>query len=485
MKLFLPAIHVLAYGLLTLAGLMAVPALLSLVVQSGNTRAFVLPITLSLVSALVMLWYCRQRADDSALQPRQMFLVTVLVWVVIPVYASLPFLLIENGLSVTDAVFETVSGMTTTGSTVITGLDQLSLDVLIWRSCLQWFGGIGIITLAVAVLPFLRVGGMRLFRTESSEWSDRGRLRAHGLLKRILLTYCILTLLCAAVYLSLGMDPFNAINHAMTSISTGGYSTSDASFGQFKDLSLIWAATFSMIAGGIPFGIYVHALHERNIKVFSDTQIKTFVSIIFVTAFVLSLVIESGNGNDSWWQKFSHAAFNVASVITTTGYASMDYSLWGEFAILVFFFITFVGGCSGSTSGGVKIFRVQLSLMLIRDQVFRAIHPKVVLRRQYNGHPVNDEVYASLIAFLFLLALSWVMISLLMALSGLDMLTSLSGAATALMNVGPGLGSTIGPAGTFQSIPDVAKWVLCVGMILGRLEFMAVLVILSRRYWVN
>lgn len=485
MKLFLPAFHVLGYALLALAGIMILPLVLSLALESGDTRAFLVAMLASLLSALVILGYCRWWGAGGALQPRQMFLVTVLVWLVVPLYASLPFLLIEHGLTVTDAVFETVSGMTTTGSTVMTGLDQMPLDVLLWRSCLQWFGGIGIITLAVAVLPFLRVGGMRLFRTESSEWSDRGRLRAHGLLKRMLLAYFLLTATCAAVYLMLGMDVFNAINHAMTSISTGGYSTSDASFGQFGSLSLTWAATLFMIAGGIPFGVYVHAMQERDIGVFSDTQIRTFITIIFLVALTLSLRMAGDFGNADWWLRFSHAAFNVTSVITTTGYASTDYSLWGGFAILVFFFITFLGGCSGSTSGGVKIFRVQLSLMLIRDQVVRAIHPKVVLRRQYNGHPVNDEVYSSLIAFLFLLALSWVVISLLMALSGLDIITSLSGAATALMNVGPGLGSIIGPAGTFQDIPDFAKWVLCAGMILGRLEFMAVLVVFSRRYWVN
>lgn len=343
-------------------------------------------------------------------------------------------------------------------------------------------GGIGIIGMAAAVLPFLRVGGMKLFRTESSEWSDRVALRAPTLLKRMLLAYIVLTLLCAAIYQLNGMSLFNAINHALTTVATGGYSTSDASFGQFSSHAILWTGIVFMLSGAIPFVLYVRMMKEHSARVFIDRQIMALLGILTTLVLLVAgyRMLTSGTGLA---EAVTHAAFNLVSVVTTTGYASDDYGQWGTFVVAIFLFATFVGGCSGSTSGGIKIFRLQLCMLVIRDQISRAVHPNRVIVRKYNNVVINGEIQDSLVAYLFLLACSIVVFTLVLTALGLDLVTSVSGAATALMNVGPGLGDTIGPAGNFASLPDAAKWVLCLGMVMGRLEFMAIIVPFTSGFW--
>lgn len=421
------------------------------------------------------------RPKDAQLRPRDMYLLTTASWLVVCVFAALPMVLIQH-ISYTDAFFETMSGITTTGSTVLVGLDNASPGLLIWRSMLHWLGGIGFIGMAVAILPLLRVGGMRLFQTESSDWGEKVMPRSHMAAKYILFIYLSLTLAGFLGYWAAGMTPFDAINHAMTSISTGGYSTSDSSLANWNQPAVHWVAVVLMIIGGLPFTLYVATLRGNRKALFKDHQVRGFIGFLLATWLVFGTWLWL-HSEHSWLDAFRIVAVNVTSVVTTTGYALGDYTTWGSFAMLLFFYLTFVGGCSGSTSGGLKIFRFQVAYVLLKANLQQLIHPRAVIRQQYNNHNLDEEIVRSLITFSFFFAITIGLIALGLALIGLDWVTALTAAATAVCNVGPGLGPIIGPAGNFSSLPDSAKWLLTLGMLLGRLEILTVLVLVTRAFW--
>jgi len=478
----IPVIQILGFLLILLSFLMTLPVNLLMLGETPDWQAFVK--SASICFGVGLLCFLSAGRKRYALKQRQMFILTVSAWVVIPLFSSLPLLLSDLELSVTDAFFESISGVTTTGSTILTGLDHLPDDILLWRSIMQWMGGIGIIGMAVAILPFLRIGGMRLFATESSEWAEKVVPRTSRLARGLVFSYLLLTGACLTVYWLLGMDLFNALNHALTTVSTGGYSTSDNSMGQFDQLSILLASSFFMMLGGIPFFLFVRLLNGQAQPLLRDRQVHFFLKFLLGAACMITIYRVARDGEFPV-DAFVHALFNVTSVVTTTGYASQNYSLWGPFVLVLFFFLTFVGGCSGSTSGGMKMFRFQLSMLLLREQVLRLLHPNAVIARYYNGRIISDEIVASSVAFSFIFLATLAAVAAILALLGLDLVTSLTGAATALANVGPGLGDTIGPAGNFQPLPDAAKWVLMIAMLLGRLELLSVFVMFSRHFWRN
>jgi trk system potassium uptake protein TrkH len=480
-SLLRPALKVSSFVLFVFGIMMSVPLLLALIYGTGNGENFALSIAITELLASGG-WLLSRGHKTQTLAPRHMFLMTTMSWLVICLTGALPFYFFDGFPTLSDAVFESVSGLTTTGSTVMVGLDNMPHDILVWRSMLQWVGGLGVIGMAVAILPFLRVGGMKLFQTESSDWSDKAIPQSRAMVTWIIYAYIILTFICTLAYMLAGMDGFHAVNHAMTTISTGGYSTSDQSFAQFVDIPSHWIAVIFMLIGAMPFSIYVHFLIKRNWQVFKDQQIRGFLLTATVISLVLGIYLAANSELDPP-HAITLAAFNIVSVITTTGYASSDYTLWGSFSVVVFFFVMFIGGCSGSTAGGIKIFRFQLFFMMLKESAMRAVHPRAILRRRYNSQPVDDSIIFSTAAFIFTVIISLVALTLLLSLCGLDLVTSFTGAATALMNVGPGLGDIIGPAGNFASLPDSAKWLLSVGMLLGRLEFMTVILILMPTYW--
>lgn len=482
LSLLRPAIKVSSFVLCVFGLMMAVPLMMAVIYDTGNGEAFASAFAITEMLAMIG-WLFSRGYSVQILTPRHMFLMTSIAWLVISLTGALPLLFTNDGISVTDAVFESVSGLTTTGSTVLVGLDSMAHDILVWRSLLQWIGGLGVIGMAVAILPFLKVGGMKLFQTESSDWSDKAIPQSRAMVTLIIYVYILLTFLCTLAYMLAGMDSFHAVNHAMTTLSTGGYSTSDQSFAQFVDIPSHWIAVLFMLIGAMPFSLYVHFLLKRQWRVFKDQQIRGFLLSVVLISLVLGGYLAINNDQMDTAHAFTLAAFNVVSVVTTTGYASGDYSLWGSFAAALFFFITFMGGCSGSTSGGVKVFRFQLFFMMLKESTLRAVHPRAILRRRYNGQPVDDSIIFSTAAFIFIVIISQVLLTLSLSLCGLDLITSLTGAATALMNVGPGLGDIIGPAGNFAALPDSAKWLLSVGMLLGRLEFMTIMLILIPAYW--
>ncbi len=466
--------------LITLAVSMVIPMLtLMLYEHPEDIEAFLWSSLITFVGGMAMV--LPGRPKHVHLRPRDMYLLTTGSWLVVCVFAALPMLFLAH-MSYTDAFFETMSGITTTGSTVLTGLDGLSPGLLIWRSMLNWLGGIGFIGMAVAILPLLRVGGMRLFQTESSDWGEKVMPRSHVAAKFILLIYLGLTGIGALAYWAAGMTPFDALNHAMTSISTGGYSTSDSSLGHWTQPAVHWVSVVLMIFGGLPFMLYVATLRGHRRALIRDHQVHGFLGFLLLTWLVFGTWLWL-NSDQAWLDAVRIVAVNVTSVVTTTGYALGDYTTWGSFAVLLFFYLTFVGGCSGSTSGGLKVFRFQVAYVLLKANLQQLVHPRAVIKQQYNNHNLDEDIVRSLITFSFFFTITIGVLALSLTLTGLDWITALTGAATAVCNVGPGLGNTIGPAGNFASLPDSAKWLLTIGMLLGRLEILTVLVLFTRTFW--
>jgi trk system potassium uptake protein len=475
-----PILKVLSVLWLVLAAFMAVPWLVLVIEEEPDARAFAQSIGIVL-GAVALSWLATLRVEI-ALKPWQMFLVTTLSWVSISTLASLPLVLGAPQLSFTNAVFESVSAITTTGSTVLEGIENLSDGLKLWRGMMQWLGGIGIIVMGIAILPFLKVGGMRLFHTESSDWSEKVMPRTGGIAKATLSIYVGFTLVAMLAYWLGGMAPLDAVVHAMTSLATGGFANSDASFGAYADRPhLLWMGSLFMLMGALPFVLYIRFLRGARMALWRDQQVQGLLVLLLVVILCLT-------GWRMWlgtppFEALTHVAFNVISVVTTTGYASDDYSRWGALAIVAFFYLTFVGGCSGSTSGGMKIFRFQIASILLRNQLRYLIHSSGIFPTRYNGQPITDDITRGVVAFSFFFFLTIAGLALGLAMMGLDLVTALSGAATAVANVGPGLGDIIGPAGNFAPLPDAAKWLLCVGMLLGRLEILTVLVLLTPMFW--
>ncbi|MEP3889003.1 MAG: TrkH family potassium uptake protein [Hellea sp.] len=417
------------------------------------------------------------------MRARGAFLLTVLSWVALSLFASLPFLMDPLKLSVTDALFEATSGITTTGSTVLTGLDDMPRGILLWRAILQWIGGVGIVVTAMAVLPMLKVGGMQLFRLESSDMGEKVLPKAASLAAGIGGIYVVLTLLCMFGYMATGMSGFDAISHAMTTLATGGYSTSDASMGGFMDDGADLVCIAFMMAGGLPFGVYLLVAARGDWKApFRDSQVRAFVTVmialIAMVTFYLWLNSELTNS-----RALRLAAFNVVSIVTGTGYATADYNAWGPFAISAFFAFMFIGGCAGSTACSIKIFRYQVAFEGLRAYLFKMPRQHAVAPLRYGGKPLPESVLFSVMGYFFLFFMTFAVVAILLSIIGLDPITAWSGAGSAVANVGPGLGDIIGPSGTYQALPGEAKWVLMIAMIVGRLEIVTALVVLTPAFW--
>ncbi|WP_299796575.1 TrkH family potassium uptake protein [uncultured Shewanella sp.] len=473
-----PLLFILGIFLSTLTVFMFIPLFFALFYGEETVGAFMIA---SLVTGTCASACMHQgRGYQLHLNIRDMFLLTSLTWLIVSFFAAMPFTL-YHGINYTDAFFETMSGITTTGSTVLSGLDKMDHSILIWRSLLQWMGGIGFIVMAVAVLPFLNVGGMRLFRTESSDWSDKAIPRTQDMAKHLFYIYILLTVCCGLAYHWAGMNWFEAINHSMTTLSTGGYSTSDSSMAAFSNQAH-WVGTIFMAAGGLPLLIFVNCIQHRSLLVWNDAQVKGFLLFILTVSLCLALWLWMGHEMTPI-DALRLASFNVVSVVTTTGYGLTDYTAWGALANVAFLFLMFAGSCSGSTSGGIKIFRFQIAIAIMREQLKQQFHPNGVFKERYNNRVISEDIVRSLVTFVLLFMLVIVVLSVILVMTGLDPTTSFTGAVTAVTNVGPGLGHTIGPAGNFSTLPDVAKWALAIGMLLGRLEILTVAVLFHPGFW--
>ena len=477
---FRPIFLILGFLLTILAIVMMVPAAVDIFTGNPDWQVFAVSggVTLFIGVSLSL----TSRAGGAKLSIRQAFILTTLSWIVLTIFAALPFTFSQLELTFTDALFEAMSGITTTGATVIVDLDQAPPGLLLWRSLLQWFGGIGIIVMALAVLPLLRVGGMQLFHMESSDQSDKALPRTAQIAAAIGIIYLALTIILAGALWISGLTGFDAIAHAMTTIATGGFSTHDTSLSYYDSATVEAITTLGMFVGSLPFLLYLSVVKGNLGALFKDSQVQWFVTVLAV---VILLV--------AGWLWLAHgvvpltalrlSSFNVVSIMTGTGYATDGFDKWGNFAVPVFFFIMFIGGCAGSTTCGIKVFRFQILYAAAKTQFENLSQPHGVFIPNYNGNPISDEVIKSVLSFFFVFGMTFALLAIGLALLGLDFLTSVSGAASAIANVGPGLGPVIGPEGNYVSLPDGAKWLLSAGMLLGRLELFTVMVLFTRAFW--
>ena len=428
------------------------------------------------------LFFLSNLEQDKKINLKHAFLLTALSWLSVALFGSLPFIFSDLNLSITDSFFESMSGITTTGSTIITDLNSTPKAILLWRAILQWLGGIGIIVMAITLMPKMNIGGMQLLKVSSADGSEKILPKTKEIALRLILIYLILTFFCALFYKIFGMKFFDSLTHSMTTIATGGFSNYNESIGYFDNIKIEITSMIFIILGSIPFISYIKFLSGKKNIFLVDTQIKSFLKIIFFSILILFLYLTILNKSFSEISLRS-ISFNVVSVLTGTGYVTKNFDNWGNFPLIYFLILMFIGGCAGSTTCGIKIFRVQILYLFLKNQLKKIIYPRGIFILKYDESNVNEKFMTSIISFIYLYIVIFFIIAALLSLSGLDFTTSISGAATSISNVGPGLGELIGPNGNFSQLPNFSKWILSFGMILGRLELFAILVLLLPSFW--
>ena len=468
--------------LIILGAFMLIPFLVGLIYDEKNITFLSSASTTIFIGILLVL---TNLEENRKLNLQQAFLLTTLSWLSIAVFGSLPFLLSNLNLSPVDSFFESMSGITTTGSTIITDLDNAPKGILIWRAILQWLGGIGVIVMAIAVLPLLNVGGMQLFRMESSDSTEKILPKARAVTLMISTIYITLTFTCALAYWVSGMNIFDSIAHSMTTIATGGFSTYSDSIGYFKNSKIEIVAIIFIILGSLPFITYIKFIKGNKKIFFKDSQIKALIYFLFFSILLMFLYLSFIDNGNNFLENLRISTFNIVSILSGTGYVTTDFSLWGKFPLVFFLFLMFVGGCAGSTTCGIKIFRFQILGKFILNQIKKIVYPNGVFSMRYNNEKISNSFIYSIITFIFLYFFIFFLLSALLSLNGLDFVTAISGAASSISNVGPGLGDIIGPNGNFYELPDFSKLSLSLGMLLGRLELFAVLVLFFPSFWKN
>ena len=469
--------------LLVVLGVAMLAPYLVQIIYEENNHSFVSGAFVTIF--IGMLFVLANLEREFKLSLRQTFLFSTLAWLMIAIFGSLPFLLSPEKFTFSDAFFESMSGITTTGATIITDLDNSPKSILLWRAILQWLGGIGIVVMAITILPLLKVGGMQVFKMEGPGTTEKILPRTIEVASIIISTYLILTLLCCGFYWLFGMSLFDSIAHAMTTIATGGFATHNDSIGFFKNSDIEIVASVFIVLGSIPFISYLKFVQGNKKIFFQDIQIKGLIYLLLISVIIMFFYLLFINYESSVLDKIRISSFNVISILSGTGYVTDDFSLWGNFSLIFFLFLMFVGGCAGSTACGIKIFRLQMLLVFFKNQIKKLIYPNSIIILKYNNQKISDQFINSVIIFIFAFLLIFLITALLLSISGLDFITSVSGAASAISNVGPGLGDVIGPNGNYKSIPDLSKWILSFGMLLGRLELFAVLVLFFPSFWRN
>ena len=454
--------------------------ILTQIIYSELDSSFIGAAIISIIFGV--LFFLSNLNHDKKLNLQQAFLLTALSWLTIAIFGSLPFIFSNLELSITDSFFESMSGITTTGSTIISNLQEAPKSILLWRAMLQWLGGIGIIVMAITLMPIMNVGGMQLFKISSNDSSEKLLPKSKEVALRLIYVYLTLTTFRASTYRIFGMSIFDSITHSMTTIATGGFSNYNESIGHFNSLSIEISSMIFIILGSLPFIAYIKFLNGDKKIFFLDTQIKSFIKIIIFSVILLSLYMLFYTSDFSFIN-LRPIFFNVISILTGTGYVTGEFDVWGSFPLVFFLMLMFIGGCAGSTTCGIKIFRIQILYVFVVNQLKKIIYPKGIFLIKYDKNTIDDKFMASIISFIFLYLVIFFLLTALLTLSGLDFVTSISGAATSISNVGPGLGSTIGPSGNFANLPEFSKWILSFGMILGRLELFAILVLFLPSFW--
>ena len=468
--------------LVILGAFMLIPFFVQFIYDEKNNTFLVSASVTAFIGTLLVL---TNLEENKKLNLQQAFLLTTLSWLGIAIFGCLPFLLSNLNLSLVDAFFESMSGITTTGSTIITNLDDAPKSILIWRAILQWLGGIGVIVMAITILPLLNIGGMQLFRMESSDTAEKILPKTREITLIISIIYLALTFTCGISYWAVGMNIFDSIAHSMTTIATGGFSTYSGSIGHFQNPRIEIISIIFIILGSIPFIAYLKFVKGDKKIFFKDAQIKGLIYILIISILLMFLYLMLSNKEYSFSENLRISTFNVVSVLSGTGYVTADFSSWGNFPLIFFLFLMFIGGCAGSTTCGIKIFRFQILSHFIINQIKKLVYPHGVFSIKYNNEKINDTFIYSIITFIFLYFFIFFILAALLSVNGLDFITAISGSASAISNVGPGLGNVIGPNGNFSDLPNFSKLSLSLGMLLGRLELFAVLVLFFPSFWKN
>ena len=468
--------------LIVLGASMLGPYALQVILHEGS-HSF---ISASFVTIFIgVLFILANLEKEFKLNLRQTFLFSSLAWVMVALFGSLPFVLSTQDFTFSEAFFESMSGITTTGATIISDLDSSPKSILLWRAIMQWLGGIGIVVMAITILPLLKVGGMQLFKMEGPDSTEKILPRTIEVAAIIISTYIVLTFLCGFFYWVFGMTMFDSVSHAMTTIATGGFSTHNDSIGFFKNPNIEIVASIFIILGSIPFISYLKFAQGNRKVFFNDVQIKGLIYLLVISITVMFFYLMFISYESSLLDKIRVSSFNVISILSGTGYVTDDFGLWGKFSLVFFLLLMFIGGCAGSTACGIKIFRLQMLLIFLKNQIQKLISPNSVIITKYNNQKISDNFINSVIIFIFTFLFIFLIMAMLLSITGLDFITSISGAASSISNVGPGLGDIIGPNGNYQAIPDISKWILSIGMLLGRLELFAVLVLFFPSFWRN
>ena len=468
--------------LVVLGASMLVPYFIQLIYHESN-HSFA---SSSFITIFIgILFVLSNLENEYKLNLRQTFLFSTLAWLTVAIFGSLPFILSPKEFSFSEAFFESMSGITTTGATIITDLDNSPKSILLWRAIMQWLGGIGIVVMAITILPLLKVGGMQLFKMEGPDSTEKILPRTIEVAAIIISTYFSLTLICGFFYWIFGMSVFDSVSHSMTTIATGGFSTHNDSIGFFKNSNIEIIASIFIILGSIPFISYLKFVKGNKNIFFQDVQIKGLIYLLIISVVIMFFYLMFINYESSIFDKIRISSFNVISILSGTGYVTDDFGLWGKFSLIFFLFLMFIGGCAGSTACGIKIFRLQMLFIFLKNQIKKLIFPNSIIITKYNNQKISDDFINSVIIFIFSFLFIFLIIAMLLSVSGLDFITSISGAASAISNVGPGLGEIIGPNGNYSAVPDLSKWILSFGMLLGRLELFAVLVLFFPSFWRN
>jgi trk system potassium uptake protein TrkH len=468
--------------LVILGAFMLIPFFVQFIYDEKNNTFLLSALVTAFIGTLLVL---TNLEENKKLNLQQAFLLTTLSWLGIAIFGCLPFLLSNLNLSFVDAFFESMSGITTTGSTIITNLDDAPKSILIWRAILQWLGGIGVIVMAITILPLLNIGGMQLFRMESSDTAEKILPKTREITLIISIIYLALTFTCGISYWAVGMNIFDSIAHSMTTIATGGFSTYSGSIGHFQNPRIEIISIIFIVLGSIPFIAYLKFVKGDKKIFLKDAQIKGLIYILIISILLMFLYLMLSNKEYSFSENLRISTFNVVSVLSGTGYVTADFSSWGNFPLIFFLFLMFIGGCAGSTTCGIKIFRFQILGRFIINQIKKLVYPHGIFSIKYNNEKISNTFIYSIITFIFLYFFIFFILAALLSVNGLDFITAISGSASAIANVGPGLGNVIGPNGNFSDLPNFSKLSLSLGMLLGRLELFAVLVLFFPSFWKN
>ncbi len=449
----------------------------------GTDASPILLASICTIACGLLLWFLFRNREADELRVREGFAIVTFGWIIVPLFGSLPYLFSGAIPSFTDAYYETVSGFTTTGASILTDVEALPNGLLYWRMLTHWLGGMGIIVLSLAILPLLGIGGMQLFKAEvAGPTKDKLTPRVAETAQLLWGVYVLITV-AQVVLLVLGDMPlFDSVCHAFATISTGGFSTKNASIAYYNSVYIDCVVMFFMFVGGTNFALHFGALKGRVADYFRDAELKFFLITLGVAIIIVTAVIGESSFAGDYFKALRYAAFNIISVMTCTGFATADFAVWAPLAQVVLLFLMFPGACAGSTGGGMKNIRVLLLLKTAANELKKIAHPKVVVNVRYGGKAVDSEILFTIAGFIILYLITFATCTVILTATGLDIVTSMSAVASAMANVGPGLG-TVGPVANFAHLSDLAKWILNICMLVGRLEIYTVFVLFSATFW--